>query len=155
MNPDLPIGPKTVLLTSSGTPPPDDLASYAAADAFIRGLCVALAPDMDRERDTVHAVVVFTDLFVWATNVPITRAEVDGVNFIQKAILADWEFNAGIRPDWWPHTDEADRMWGVHYREDRANGRAELARMRLDRYDLRPLALTPPPPRDQYEARHH
>jgi hypothetical protein len=77
----------------------------------------------------------------------VTRDDTTGENFVQRAIQADWEFNAGVRPAWWPHEHEADRMWGVHYREDRDNGRAELARMRLDRYDLQPLVLTALPPR--------
>lgn len=91
----------------------------------------------------IRAVVVFTDLFVWTTTLSISGDAAIAEDFIQRAIKADWEFNGGIRPVWWPDTPEADRMWGVHYREDRDDDRAELARMRLGRYDLGPVVLTP------------
>jgi hypothetical protein len=81
----------------------------------------------------------------------VARADAKSKDFVQATIQADWEFNAGVRPNWWPHSSEADRMWGVHYREDRDNGRAELARMRLDRYDLTPVPLTPLPARNAPE----
>lgn len=144
MGPDLPISPKVILVTASMAPP--DLTNYAKADSFLR----SLSRSLDSERELVHVVVIFTDLFVWASNVSVANTDRDSADFVQTAIRADWEFNAGVRPSWWPHDHEADRMWGVHYREDRDNGRAELARMRLDRYDLRPLELSPLPPRDQY-----
>ena len=100
------------------------------------------------ERQSIRVVVLFTDLFVWTSTISVGREDAAGDHFVQRAIQSDWEFNAGVRPAWWPHDKEADRIWGVHYREDRDNGRAELARMRLDRYDLTPLALNELPPRN-------
>ncbi len=69
-------------------------------------------------------------------------------NFLQRAILSEWEFNVGVRPEWWPTGPESDRMWDVHCREDSHNGRSDLARARLDRYDLRPIIRTPLPVRE-------
>jgi hypothetical protein len=89
----------------------------------------------------LHIVVVFTDLFVWRSSLSVCREDATGEHFVQRAMQNDWEFNAGVRPPWWPHDQEADRIWRVHDCEDRGDGRAELARMRLARYDLKPMAL--------------
>jgi len=139
------ITPKSVLLIRSASAESYEAQSYSDADGTIRKWASAL----DREEsETVRLVVVFVDLFVWTTSVALHQDNSTAENFVQKTIQADWEFNAGVRPDWWPEDREANRIWGVHYREDRDNGRAELARMRLDRYDLRPVVLTPLPPRN-------
>ena len=138
------IEPKTILLTYADNGGSREARSYAHADEVIRKIAVALVPG---QRMQIRMLVVFTDLFVWKSSLSVNRDDITGENFVQRAIQADWEFNAGVRPAWWPHEHEADRMWGVHYREDRDNGRAELARMRLDRYDLRPLTLTTLPAR--------
>lgn len=94
----------------------------------------------------MRVIVIFEDAFVWNSNIVLTPEDCGSNNFLQRAMQAEWEFNAGIRPDWWPSGIEADRMWEVHCREDRHNGRAELARGRLDRYDLQPLVRNPLPP---------
>ena len=133
--------PKTITLV----PHPEEATSYAQADEFVRSRAAYLKKG---ERATAKVVVLFADLFIWGSHLSIGSEDATGQHFIQRAIQADWEFNAGVRPPWWPHTPEADRMWGVHYREDRDNGRAELARMRLERYDLQPLVLSPLPVRN-------
>ena len=138
------IEPKTILLTYADNNESREARSYLHADEVIRKIASAL---LSGRRMQIRMLVVFTDLFVWTSSVSVDRDCVTGENFVQRVIQADWEFNAGVRPQWWPHNPEADRMWGVHYREDRDNGRAELARMRLERYDLRPLVLTDLPPR--------
>jgi hypothetical protein len=138
------IEPKTILLTYADNAESREARSYSHADEVIRKIAAALMPG---QRTQIRMLVVFTDLFVWTSSLSVSHADTTAENFVQRAIQADWEFNAGVRPTWWPHEHEADRMWGVHYREDRDNGRAELARMRLDRYSLRPLILTALPPR--------
>lgn len=138
------IEPKTILLTYADSAESREARSYSHADEVIRKIAV---PVVQGQRMQILMLVVFTDLFVWRSSLSVNREDMTGENFVQRAIQADWEFNAGARPTWWPHQHEADRMWGVHYREDRDNGRAELARMRLERYDLRPLILTALPPR--------
>jgi hypothetical protein len=135
---------KTILLTYSDNSESREARSYLHADEVIRKIAAPLALG---QRMQIRMLVVFHDLFVWTSSVSVDRDGGTGENFVQRVIRADWEFNAGVRPTWWPHNPEADRMWGVHYREDRDNGRAELARMRLERYDLRPLVLTALPPR--------
>ena len=137
--------PKTILLTLTDDSGSREAASYAQADETMRGFAVA-----SNQKETLHirVVVVFSDLFVWTTSLSVTDEDATAEDFVQRAIQADWEFNAGVRPTWWPCSPEADRMWGVHYREDRDNGRAELARMRLERYNLHPLVLTVLPPRN-------
>jgi hypothetical protein len=142
------IQPKTIILTHPDQTDSNEAASYSQADAIIRA-CAETVPD--GERLSMRTVVVFEDHFVWASSISVDRSDTTSKDFVQAMIQADWEFNAGVRPTWWPHSYEADRMWGVHYREDRDNGRAELARMRLDRYDLTPLALTPLPLRNAPE----
>ena len=137
------IKPKTILLTSVDDFGPRELESYAQADEALRKYALTKTGGVSRLR----VVIVFTDLFVWTTSLAMIRGDSAGEHLVQRAIQADWEFNAGVRPAWWPETPEADRMWGVHYREDRDNGRAELARMRLERYDLQPVALSPLPAR--------
>jgi hypothetical protein len=141
------IHPKTIMLSQDGDPPPppSEAKSYLAADTFLRKAAAALGHGRNAQ---VRALVVFEDLFVWTSVILVARGDAEAEHFVQRAIQADWEFNAGIRPDWWPQEPEADRMWGLHYREDRANGRAELARMRLERYDLAPVALNRIPPRE-------
>jgi hypothetical protein len=139
------ISPKTVLLTLPSASCVHETGGYEQADEIVRNFAVTLNGSKPMQ---IRIVVVFTDLFVWTTSLTVAGAAATAKDFIQRAIQADWEFNAGVRPTWWPDTPEADRMWGVHYREDRDNGRAELARMRLERYDLEPLVLNALPPRN-------
>ncbi len=138
------IEPKTILLTFGDDSAAREVGSYVEADVVMRNCAAALKTG---ERVYIRSVVVFTDLFVWRSSLSVDRDDAKRMHFVQHALRADWEFNAGVRPAWWPSGHEADRMWGVHYREDRDNGRAELARMRLERYDLQPVALTALPPR--------
>jgi len=138
------IGPKTILLTYDEIVQSREARSYSHADEIVRKIAAETVPG---QRAQIRVLVVFSDLFVWKTSLSVDREDMRAENFIQRAIQADWEFNAGVRPAWWPRDHESARMWGVHYREDRDNGRAELARMRLDRYDLQPLILTAVPPR--------
>jgi hypothetical protein len=145
------ISPKSILFTPGpGQRETDsylqaEAESYLQADEVVRSFATTL---LRGERLVLRIVVLFADLFVWTGHVSISHDDALGGDFIQRLIRDDWEFNAGVRPAWWPHTPEADRMWGVHYREDRDNGRAELARMRLERYELQPVALTVLPPRN-------
>jgi hypothetical protein len=139
------IEPKTIIVSRGDGSGSIEWESYSQVDAALRKYIA----DADKaERLHFHVVVVFRDLFVWRSSVSLSREDATGENFVQRAIQADWEFNAGVRPAWWPADSEAERIWGVHYREDRDNGRAELARMRLERYDLSPVALAALPPRD-------
>lgn len=139
------ISPKTILLTGADNSGSHETASYSQADGIVQKFAVALNGSRAMQ---IRIVVVFTDLFVWTTSLTVAGEAATSKDFIQRAIQAEWEFNAGVRPGWWPETAEAERMWGVHYREDRDNGRAELARMRLERYDLGPLVLSALPPRN-------
>jgi hypothetical protein len=138
------IEPKTILLTYADNAESREARSYSHADEVIRKIAAAV---VSGRRMQIRMLIVFTDLFVWTSSLSVNRDDMTSENFVQRAIQADWEFNAGVRPIWWPREHEADRMWGVHYREDRDNGRAELARMRLERYDLQPLVLAALPPR--------
>jgi hypothetical protein len=138
------IPPKTILLVYADNSHSHEALSYSQADDALQKFAKTV---VEGERIHLRSVVVFTDLFVWPSTLSVGREDVTTENFVQRAIHAEWEFNAGVRPVWWPEGAESDRMWGVHFREDRDNGRAELARMRLDRYDLRPLVLTTLPPR--------
>jgi hypothetical protein len=139
------VEPKTIIVSSGDGADSIELESYSQADAALQKHIT----NADKaERVHFHVVVVFRDLFVWRSSVSLNRENATEENFVQRAIQADWEFNAGVRPPWWPSDAEAERIWGVHYREDRDNGRAELARMRLARYDLSPVVLAPLPPRD-------
>jgi hypothetical protein len=147
------IEPKTIIVSRDDNADSADSTeweSYSQADAALRK-CIAIANKADRLN--FHVVVVFRDLFVWRSSLSLSREDATRENFVQRAIQADWEFNAGVRPRWWPNHPEAKRIWGVHYREDRDNGRAELARMRLARYDLSPVVLTALPPRDSPDGR--
>ena len=139
------IEPKTIIVSRGDGGDSTEWETYLQADAVLRKH-IAAADKTDRLH--LHVVVVFRDLFVWRSSVSLTREDATGENFVQRAIQADWEFNAGVRPGWWPADAEAERIWGVHYREDRDNGRAELARMRLERYDLKPVVLAALPLRD-------
>jgi len=139
------VSPKTLLFTLADNSGTHEAGCYSQADDIVRRIAAGLNGSGPRP---IRVVVVFDDLFVWTTSLVVTTQDATATERIQRAIQADWEFNAGVRPQWWPDTPEADRMWGVHYREDRDNGRAELARMRLDRYDLAPIVLTPLPPRN-------
>jgi hypothetical protein len=136
---------KTILLTLPDESGPQEAVTYGQADDILRKFAGALNGSRPMQ---IRVVVVFTDLFVWTTSLTIAGSHAAEKDLVQRAIQADWEFNAGVRPVWWPQTPEADRMWGVHYREDRDNGRAELARMRLERYDLNPIVLHPLPARN-------
>jgi hypothetical protein len=138
------IQPKTILVSQIDHSDPCEVESYSLADKLIQKIAASVVRE---ERLHLHILVVFTDLFGWTTNLSVGGQDATKQQFVQHAIQADWEFNAGVRPTWWPRGHEADRMWGVHYREDRDNGRAELARMRLERYDLGPVVLAALPPR--------
>jgi hypothetical protein len=124
-----------------------DVHSYKEADRCLQDLALLLEPNVSHY---ARVVVVFEDAFVWNSNIVLTPEDCGSNNFLQRAMQAEWEFNAGVRPDWWPSGIEADRMWEVHCREDRHNGRAELARGRLDRYDLRPIVRNRLPPLKAY-----
>jgi hypothetical protein len=137
--------PKTIILSRTEHSDSHEAVSYLQADEEVRKHAASLK---QAEWQSIRVVVLFTDLFVWTSTISLSREDATGEHFVQRAIQSDWEFNAGVRPAWWPNDKEADRIWGVHYREDRDNGRAELARMRLDRYDLAPVALTALPPRN-------
>jgi hypothetical protein len=142
------VEPKSIMLTCPDDTESHEARSYAQADEIVRKCAADVDPAGERMK--IRIVIVFKDLFVWASSISVNGADAKGKDFIQRAIKADWEFNAGVRPTWWPNDHEADRMWGVHYREDRDNGRAELARMRLERYNLRPVALSELPPRTAF-----
>jgi hypothetical protein len=142
------IQPKSIMLTCPHDTASHEAGSYEEADVFVHK-CAADAASTG-ERLSIRTVIVFTDLFVWASSLSVNREDANGKDFVQRTLRADWEFNAGVRPTWWPNNHEADRMWGVHYREDRDNGRAELARMRLERYDLKPVVLSDLPPRTSF-----
>jgi hypothetical protein len=133
---------KTIVLTHPDQTVSDEVESYAQADQAIRRYARGVK---NGERLSLRTLVVFADRFVWASSLSVDRLDAAEEHFVQRAIKADWEFSAGVRPAWWPQTPEADRMWGLHYREERDNRRSAVARMRLDLYDLRPLVLTPLP----------
>jgi hypothetical protein len=143
--------PKTISIGRAGSSDSTECASYSQADAAVRK-CVASADKTARL--SLHVVVVFDDLFVWRTSLSVSGADATGENFVQRAIQGDWEFNAGMRPRWWPALPEAERIWREHFCEDlHKSDRSELARMRLLRYDLVPVVLgavparnAPPPP---------
>jgi hypothetical protein len=141
--------PKTIKLSCIDNSDTRELVSYLQADDDVRKNAACLTRG---DRQSIRVVVLFTDLFVWTSTLSLNLEDARGKHFVQRAIRSDWEFNAGVRPAWWPNDREADRIWGVHYREDRDNGRAELARMRLDRYDLAPVVLSELPPRDSVFA---
>jgi hypothetical protein len=136
--------PKTIILSCTDNSDTLETVSYLQADNEVRSHAANLKQG---DWQTIGVVVLFSDLFVWKSTLSLSRDDASGEHFIQRAIQSDWEFNAGVRPAWWPNDKEADRIWGVHYREDRDNGRAELARMRLERYDLAPVVLSELPPR--------
>jgi len=144
------IEPKTIIVSRGDGGDSTEWETYLQADAVLRKH-IAAADKTDRLH--LHVVVVFRDLFVWRSSVSLTREDATEANFVQRAIQADWEFRAGVCPRWWPNHPEAKRLWRVRYREDRDNGRAELARMRLARYDLSPVVLTALPPGDPHDGR--
>ncbi len=122
-----------------------ELTSYTEADRCLQDLATLLGEHVHL---FINMIVIFEDAFVWKSNIIITLSDCITDNFLQQAMQSEWEFNAGVRPKWWPAGIEAERMWDVHCREGRHNGRAELARARLDRYDLRPIVRSPLPPRE-------
>jgi hypothetical protein len=142
------VQPKSIMLTCPHDTESHEARSYSQADEIVRKCAVDASTTGERMK--IRVVIVFSDLFVWASSLSVNGEDVIKKDFIQNAMKADWEFNAGVRPSWWPTDHEADRMWGVHYREDRDNGRAELARMRLERYDLKPVVLSELPPRTSF-----
>jgi hypothetical protein len=145
------IEPRTISISRAGTSGSTECASYSQADAAVRK-CIASADKTARL--SLRVVVVFGDFFEWRTSLSVSGADAPGENFVQRAIQGDWEFNAGVRPRWWPTLPEAERIWREHFCEDlHKSDRSELARMRLVRYDLAPVALgavparnAPPPP---------
>ena len=121
-----------------------EVQNYKEADRCLQDLAGLIEPS---EILHVHVIVIFEDSFVWDSNIVLTPGDCIAESFLQRAIQSEWEFNAGVRPEWWPAGNEPDRMWGVHCAEDRHNGRDELARARLDRYDLEPIIRSPLPRR--------
>jgi hypothetical protein len=86
---------KTIMLTRAGNHPPEEVKTYLQVDASLR----TTAATMDYGHYVqVNAVVVFEDLFIWRSFVSVTRSDVNAEHFIHRAIQADWEFNAAIRP---------------------------------------------------------
>ena len=136
--------PTTIIINHGGA---DNIEAktYKDADRSLQEFAAMLERNV---RLSVHIVVIFEDAFVWNSNITLVTSDCIVDHLLQRAMQAEWEFNAGVRPKWWPPGIEADRMWEVHCREDRHNGRAELARARLDRYDLQPIVRNPLPPRD-------
>jgi hypothetical protein len=124
-----------------------EVKSYREADRCLQDLSLLIGAIVHY---FARVVVVFEDSFVWSSNIVLTPEDCGSNNFLQRAMQAEWEFNAGIRPVWWPSGNEAGRMWEVHCREDHHNGGAELARGRLDRYDLQPIDRNPLPPLKAY-----
>ena len=122
-----------------------EMKNYKDADRCLQDIATMLESHVHL---SVHIIIIFEDAFVWNSNIVLTISDCIADNFLQRAMQSEWEFNAGVRPQWWPTGVESDRMWEVHCREDRHNGRAELARARLDRYDLRPITRNALPPRD-------
>jgi hypothetical protein len=143
------IKPKKIVVSRVDNFETSEVETYSHADVVVRKW-VAIANTA--ERLSLHVVVVFGDLFAWRSSLSVSREDAGGRHFIQRAIQADWEFNAGVRPRWWPNNPEAERIWGVHCREDGENCRAELARVRLERYDLKPIVLAALAPRDSARA---
>jgi hypothetical protein len=122
--------------------------NYDEADSYLR----SLATGIETARSLfINAIVVFEDAYVWNSTIVLAFKDRVANNFLQRAIQSEWEFNAGVRPEWWPSGLESDRMWEVHCREDRHNGRTDLARARLDRYDLQPIIRSILPARDTYD----
>ncbi len=136
--------PTTIIINHGGI---DNIETknYKDSDQCLQELAALIESHV---RLPVRVIVIFEDAFVWSSNITLTTSDCIVDHLLQTAMQAEWEFNAGVRPKWWPDGIEADRMWEVHCREDRHNGRTELARARLDRYDLRPVTLNPLPPRD-------
>jgi hypothetical protein len=135
--------PRSIILNHGGVHNVE-LTSYKEADRCLQDLATMLG---ENAHLSVHVIIIFEDAFVWNSNIIITISDCIADSFLQRAMQSEWEFNAGVRPKWWPPGIESDRMWEVHCREDRHNGRSELARGRLDRYDLRPVIRNPLPPR--------
>jgi hypothetical protein len=121
-----------------------EIKSYKNADRSLQDLASMIETIT---HISVHVIVIFEDAFIWSSNIVLVTGDCISDNFLQRAMQSEWEFNAGVRPNWWPPGIESDRMWEVHCREDRHNGRSELARGRLDRYDLRPIVRNTLPAR--------
>jgi hypothetical protein len=135
--------PKTILINNGGTES-SEMETYKDVDIYLRYLAKTIEY---RAPLLLKSIVIFEDAFVWNSFITLRDSDSHAENFLQRAMKSEWEFNAGVRPEWWPTEIEAERMWGVHCREDEHNGRAELARARLDRYDLWPVVVTPLPRR--------
>jgi hypothetical protein len=140
------IEPKTIIVSDADGSNSLQFSTYDEADSYFNSLAKTRKELGSAAR--LRTIIVFEDLYVWSSFISVTGEDGQNQHFLQKAIRSEWEFNAGIRPQWWPSSVEADRMWWVHYREDRDNGRAELARVRLERYDLRPIVISPLPLRE-------
>ena len=113
-----------------------EIKSYRDADRSLQDLASMIETITHM---SVHIIVIFENAFIWSSNIVLVTSDCISDNFLQRAMQSEWEFNAGVRPNWWPPGIESDRMWEVPCREDRHNGRSELARGRLDCYDLRPI----------------
>jgi hypothetical protein len=136
--------PTTIIINHGGV---DNIQAknYKEADRCLQEIAAIIESHV---KLPVHVIVIFEDAFVWNSQIILTVSDCIADHILQRAMQAEWEFNAGVRPQWWPPGIESDRMWEVHCREDRHNGRAELARARLDRYDLEPIIRNPLPARD-------
>jgi hypothetical protein len=136
---------RTIILINPDDGPPREVEIYSQADDVMKDFAANL---VQGRRLNVSVIVVFTDLFAWASSLSVSLEDATAEHFVQRAIQADWELSAGVRPAWWPNHQEAARTWDVHYRGDPEHQEAaELARMRLERYDLQPLVLSDLPPR--------
>ena len=136
--------PATIII-NHGTVDNIEVKNYKDADQALQEIAALMER---RAHLSVHVIVIFEDAFVWNSHITLTVGDCIVDHLLQRAMQSEWEFNAGVRPKWWPEGIESDRMGEVHCREDRHNGRAELARARLDRYDLQPIVRNPSPPRD-------
>jgi hypothetical protein len=142
---------RSIVLTNPEDGPPREVESYSQADDVMQNFAATLVPG---RRLNVSVIVVFEDLFAWASSLSVSLEDATAQHFVQRAIQADWELSAGVRPAWWPAHHEAARTWDVHYHADPEHQEAaELARMRLERYDLQPLILSDLPQRLSRAAR--
>ena len=130
------ISPKLIVISDYDGSNSVEFKTYRESDIYLQSVVKTI------ERQSLYkTLVVFDNIFVWNSHIILNVGDADAECFLQRAMQAEWEFNAGVRPAWWPAGSESDRMWGVHYREDQENGRAIDARARLKTYDLRPVVL--------------
>jgi len=131
------ISPKLIVISDYDGSNSVEFKTYRESDIYLQ----SVAKTIEEPSLIYKILVVFDNVFVWTSHIILNVGDADAECFLQRAMQAEWEFNAGVRPAWWPAGSESDRMWGVHYREDQENGRAIEARARLKTYDLRPVVL--------------